>query len=148
MLDPQYGNVWTKFRLSSLDTLRLHPGDRVSLTISEGGAPKRDLTLTYVHTFGDVPLGEPLLYANSVGMLAVALNQKDFAADIRHRFRSYVGHRDSLGRQLDHLDDVRFDRAARIQQREAPVGRPPFEQVGIERTARVAGLAGRIGHRA
>jgi len=37
------------------------------------------LPLAYVHTFGDVPVGEPLLYANSVGMLAVAINQKNFA---------------------------------------------------------------------
>ena len=80
VLDPQYGNVWTNIPASFLDTLQIRPGDRVSLTITEGGTTKVSLTATYAHTFGDVPLGEPLLYANSVGMLAVALNQKDFAA--------------------------------------------------------------------
>ncbi len=80
VLDPQYGNVWTNVPASFLDALNIHPGDGVSLTITEGGAPKVSLTAKYVHTFGDVPVGQPLLYANSVGMLAVAINQKDFAA--------------------------------------------------------------------
>ncbi len=44
------------------------------------------LTLPYVRTFGDVPLGEPLLYGNSVGMLAVALNQRQLRTGVRHCF--------------------------------------------------------------
>jgi len=80
VLDPQYGNVWTNVPASALDALKIRPGDRVSLTITEGGAAKVTLTAKYVHTFGDVAVGEPLVYANSVGMLAVAINQQDFAA--------------------------------------------------------------------
>ncbi len=41
------------------------------------------MTLTLPSTFirsATFAIGEPLLYANSVGMLAVAINQKDFAA--------------------------------------------------------------------
>ena len=79
VLDPQYGNVWTNIPASDLQTLGIHFGDRVTLTISDGEHQLVTLTLPYVRTFGDVPLGEPLLYGNSVGMLAVALNQRNFA---------------------------------------------------------------------
>jgi len=80
VLDPQYGNLWTNVPASFLDALNIHPGDSVSLTVTEGGAARVSLTARYVHTFGDVPVGEPLVYANSVGMLAAAINQRDFAA--------------------------------------------------------------------
>lgn len=79
VLDPQYGNVWTNIPAADLQALDVHVGDRVSLTISDGDRPLVTLALPYVHTFGDAPVGEPLLYTNSVGMLAVALNQRSFA---------------------------------------------------------------------
>jgi S-adenosylmethionine hydrolase len=71
VLDPQYGNVWTNIPVSALEALKIRPGDLATLTISEAGAPKVTLTAKYAHTFGDVAIGEPL---------AVAINQKDFAA--------------------------------------------------------------------
>ena len=40
-------------------------------------------TIPYAHTFGEVPIGQPLLYVNSVGMVAIARNQQDFAATYR-----------------------------------------------------------------
>lgn len=80
VLDPQYGNVWTNIPATGLDALNVKVGDRVEVTISDGDIRHARLTLAYVHTFGDVPLGDPLLYVNSVGTLAVALNQKDFAS--------------------------------------------------------------------
>ncbi len=79
VLDPQYGNVWTNIPASALEALKIRRGEAVTLTITEAGKPKVTLTAKYAHTFGDVAIGEPLLYANSVGMLAVAINQKDFA---------------------------------------------------------------------
>ncbi len=83
VLDPQYGNVWTNIPAQDLQTLGVRFGDRVALTISDGDHPPVTLTLRYVYTFGDVPPGAPLLYANSVGMLAVALNQRNFAETYR-----------------------------------------------------------------
>ncbi len=80
VLDPQFGNVWTNIPSSMIAELGIRAGDQVLLTITQGGAPKLTLTLPFAHTFGDVPIGRPLLYANSVGMLAAALNQSDFAA--------------------------------------------------------------------
>ena len=83
VLDPQYGNVWTNIPAEMLATLNIRSGDRVNVKIDEGGTARVTLTVPYVHTFGDVQLGHPLLYANSVGMVAFALNQKDFASTYR-----------------------------------------------------------------
>jgi S-adenosylmethionine hydrolase len=80
VLDPQYGNVWTNIPIDMLAALNIHAGDRVSVSIHEGEAVRATLAMPYAHTFGDVPLGQPLLYVNSVGMVAIALNQKDFAS--------------------------------------------------------------------
>jgi S-adenosylmethionine hydrolase len=80
VLDPQYGNLWTNIPATMLGSLGIHTGDRVNLTIYERGEVRAALQLAYVNTFGDVPVGDPLLYANSVGMIAAALNQKDLAA--------------------------------------------------------------------
>ncbi len=80
VLDPQYGNIWTNIPVLLLDGLNVQAGDRMALTITEGGVSRVTLNLPFAHTFGDVPAGDPLLYVNSVGMLAIALNQKNFAA--------------------------------------------------------------------
>ena len=38
------------------------------------------MKMKFVKTFSDVPLGQPLLYIDSRGHLALAVNQKNFAA--------------------------------------------------------------------
>jgi len=40
----------------------------------------RELRLPFVRTFADVPVGSPLLYVDSRGRLALAVNQGNFAA--------------------------------------------------------------------
>ena len=50
-------------------------GRRLRVEI-EGGSP---LDLTWQQTFGRVPVGEPLLYQDSLGTLAVADNQGNIA---------------------------------------------------------------------
>ena len=83
VLDPQYGNVWTNIPIDMLASLQIQAGDRVNVVIREGAAVRATLAMPYVHTFGDVPLGQPLVYVNSVGRVAIALNQKDFASTYR-----------------------------------------------------------------
>ncbi len=80
VLDPQFGNVWTNIPAALFERLKVHAGDLLRLTISEGGVSRVAMTLPFAHTFGDVPMGAPLVYVNSVGMLAVAINQQSFAA--------------------------------------------------------------------
>jgi S-adenosylmethionine hydrolase len=40
---------------------------------------KKPFTLPYVKTFMDVPVGDPLLYVDSRGRMALALNQRNFS---------------------------------------------------------------------
>jgi S-adenosylmethionine hydrolase len=79
VLDPQFGNVWTNIPAADLTALHVRTGQHLSLAISERGERRLTLELPYMNTFGDVPVGQPLLYINSIGTLAVALNQGDFA---------------------------------------------------------------------
>lgn len=38
-----------------------------------------ELTVPCVTTFGDVPVGQPLLYIDSSGLVSLAINQGNFA---------------------------------------------------------------------
>lgn len=73
-LDEPFGNVWTNMDASQLEALGLRPGDRVAVQVGAAS-----LTVTFAETFGDVPVGQPLLYVNSRGQAALALNMGDFA---------------------------------------------------------------------
>jgi S-adenosylmethionine hydrolase len=73
-IDEPFGNVWTNLPPAWLEDLGLVQGDRVQVSVGEVR-----LEVPYVATFGDVPDGQPLLYMNSRGKLALALNMADFA---------------------------------------------------------------------
>ena len=74
-LDLPFGNVWTNIPGSWLDDAGLEPGATIVVEVSG-----QRLTVPRARTFGDVGVGEPLLYKNSRGRVALALNQADFAA--------------------------------------------------------------------
>lgn len=86
ILDVQYGNVWTNIDRDVFNKLGLLQGDVVRVVIREDGRSVYDRSVPYVATFGDVPVGEPLLYLNSLNNVALALNQGDFAGE--HGIRS------------------------------------------------------------
>ena len=73
-LDGPFGNLVTNIDAEHFRGLGYSLGDRVPLTI-EG----RSFVFPFVRTFADVPIGKPLLYIDSRGRLAVAINQGDFA---------------------------------------------------------------------
>ena len=73
-LDGPFGNLVTNIDAEHFRDLGYELGDRVPVTI-EG----RSFVLPLVQTFADVPIGKPLLYIDSRGRLAVAINQGDFA---------------------------------------------------------------------
>lgn len=99
VLDPEYGNVWTNIPPALAEKLGLELGERATLGIFEGPRPVVELELPYVRTFGDVPKDAPLLYVNSVGRLAIALNQGDFAA--RYGIHAGPDWRVAITRQRD-----------------------------------------------
>jgi len=80
VLDVQYGNVWTNIPKSLFD--QIHPviGDPIRVRIYHGQQLIDESVAPYRRTFGEVPLGQPLLYINSLLNVAVALNQGNFAA--------------------------------------------------------------------
>jgi S-adenosyl-L-methionine hydrolase (adenosine-forming) len=77
-LDGPYGNLVTNVPGDALGRLGYTPGDVVALVI--GG---RSFRLPLARTFGDVPAGAGLVYVDSRGRLAVALNRASFAERYR-----------------------------------------------------------------
>ena len=78
-LDFQYGNVWTNLDEARFAQLTPKFGEHFHVTISQAGRVVYTGELPYVRTFGDVPVGSPLLYLNSLMNVAFALNSGDFA---------------------------------------------------------------------
>jgi len=77
-LDGPYGNLVTNVAADDFRALGWAVGDTVPVKI-EG----RNFLLPFARTFGDVPVGSPLLYIDSRGRLAVAINRGDFARTYR-----------------------------------------------------------------
>ena len=80
ILDPQFGNVWTNIHQDLISQAGINLGDTVCIVIHEGDDLKLQDKLPYLASFGIVPIGEPLLYVNSLLNLSLALNQDSFAA--------------------------------------------------------------------
>ena len=80
ILDPQYGNIWTNIDRGTFQQMGLTTGDQVSIRISNSDTTVLQLTLPYFPTFGQVPVGKPLLYLNSLNRVALAINQGNFSA--------------------------------------------------------------------
>lgn len=76
-IDSMFGNVWTDIPLDLLPGARPDGAEDTVLVRFGGGD---ELALTLRRTFGEVPIGEPLAYVNSRGLLAFALNQGNLAA--------------------------------------------------------------------
>ena len=77
--DPQYGNIWTNIDRATFQGLKLKPGDRVTIRISNGVDLVLQQKLPYFPTFGSVPVGQPLMYLNSLNKVSLAINQGNYA---------------------------------------------------------------------
>lgn len=82
-LDGIFGNLWTNIDHGTFEAMQLKVGDPVRVRISRGTETVLELTAPYVNTFGEVALGQPLLYLNSLGNVALAINQGNFAVQYR-----------------------------------------------------------------
>jgi S-adenosylmethionine hydrolase len=80
VLDVQYGNVWTNIPKALFDELHVALGTPLHVRIYHNGKLIQDTRAPYQRTFGEVPIGKPLVYINSLLNLAVALNQRSYAA--------------------------------------------------------------------
>ena len=79
ILDPQFGNIWTNIDRETFKALELAPGDSVSIVIFNDGKVVLTQTVPYFPTFGRVPVGEPLLYLNSLNKVSLAINQGNYS---------------------------------------------------------------------
>jgi S-adenosyl-L-methionine hydrolase (adenosine-forming) len=73
--DGPFGNLVTNAGADDFFKLGYQRGQDVPVKIGE-----REMTIKFVKTFSDVPVGQPLLYIDSRGRLALAVNQNSFAA--------------------------------------------------------------------
>jgi S-adenosylmethionine hydrolase len=79
ILDVQYGNIWTNIDEATFKKLGVEYGALVSVQIKNEGRVIYSGKMPYVHTFGEVPVGQPLLYLNSLLNVSFAINQDSFA---------------------------------------------------------------------
>lgn len=78
-LDVQYGNVWSNIPREMLGQIGVAEGDRVNVRIFRGARLVNQVSARFVPTFGSVPVGQPLVYINSLLKVSVALNQGNYA---------------------------------------------------------------------
>ena len=79
ILDVQYGNVWTNIPKALFDELHIALGTPLLVRIYRKDKLVDETLAPYQRTFGEVPIGKPLVYVNSLLNLAVALNQRSYA---------------------------------------------------------------------
>ena len=73
VLDVQYGNVWTNIDRATFERLGVAIGEQVVVRILKGSRQVFKGNMPYVATFGDVAMGETLLYLNSIDDVAFAI---------------------------------------------------------------------------
>jgi S-adenosyl-L-methionine hydrolase (adenosine-forming) len=73
-LDDPFGSLITDISAEDFKSLGYNLGERVTVLLN-----KKPFSLPYVKTFMDVPVGDPLLYVDSRGRMALALNQGNFS---------------------------------------------------------------------
>jgi S-adenosylmethionine hydrolase len=73
-LDGPFGNLITNVSGEEFLKLGYVRGEKVHIKLGDDG-----MALPFVRTFGDVPIGEPLIFIDSRGRFSLALNQRNFA---------------------------------------------------------------------
>lgn len=73
--DGPFGNLVTNVDAEDFFKLGYQRGQEVAVTVGS-----REMKVKFVKTFSDVPVGQALLYIDSRGHLALAVNQNNFAA--------------------------------------------------------------------
>lgn len=79
VLDVNYGNVWSNIPKSLLDQLAIKAGDKLNVKIFNKDKQIVNIATTFQNSFGEVKVGQPVAYVNSLLNFSIALNQADFA---------------------------------------------------------------------
>lgn len=81
ILDVRYGNIWTNIERDLFSKLNVDFGDKLRVKILHNDKVIYRDVVPYERSFGEVSVGEALLYFNSLDNLSIALNQGDFASE-------------------------------------------------------------------
>ncbi len=73
--DGPFGNLVTNLSAEDFSKLGYQRGEEVPVKIGD-----KEMKLKFVKTFSDVPLNQPLIYIDSRGRFAMAVNQNSFAS--------------------------------------------------------------------
>lgn len=87
ILDVQYGNVWTNIDKKTFANLGLKTGDLVKIQIFKATKKVYEGKLKFVNTFGEVTVGTPVAYFNSLLNFSLAINQGSFS----EKYKIYSG---------------------------------------------------------
>jgi len=77
-LDDPFGSLISDISGDEFKKLGYNLGDKIIVQLN-----KKPLTVPYVKTFMDVPVGEPLLYADSRDRVGLAVNQRNFSVSYK-----------------------------------------------------------------
>lgn len=80
VLDGDYGNVWTNIDGRITEKLSVKNGEMLNVRIEKNGKILYSGKMKLSDSFGEVQVGDPLIYINSVGSLAIGINQGNFAS--------------------------------------------------------------------
>lgn len=80
ILDVHYGNIWTNVSRDLFLEIEPEVLAPLRVKITQGDKAIYDERVPFVNTFGQVKLGEPVIYINDLLNVALAINQGDFAA--------------------------------------------------------------------
>ena len=79
ILDVRFGSLWTSIPFETFNALGISFGDYTEVRILRESSLVYINQITYGRSFADVMVGMPVLYMNSVGHMALAINQGSFA---------------------------------------------------------------------
>ncbi len=79
VLDVNFGNVWTNIPKSLIDELNIKAGDMLNVRIYNKDKKTLSISVPFANSFGEVSVGKPIAYINSLLNFSLALNQGDFA---------------------------------------------------------------------
>ena len=79
VLDIRFGHLWTNINREMLERAGFGLNDELEVLITYKGEKRYRSIIPYVRSFASVSMREPLIYVNSMLMVAVALHQGNFA---------------------------------------------------------------------
>lgn len=79
ILDVRFGSLWTSISRDDFYQLKPGFGERFEVSIYHDSLLAYQNQVVYQHSFGEVAIGSPLLYINSVYRVGIAINQGSFA---------------------------------------------------------------------